>query len=402
MDPGNVELDWLTGIVARPGDDISVSSSRARPKAGFAEAERFAILPNAVRPRLLLPLASPKAAARALASPGYGSGRLDRIGRAAVRAGLRVGVAQRLLRTRLSLSVRTDAAGEPPAELLLTQHLRDVLGRRDVEAAIRVGPTRPNRKPVIQVITHEGEVVAYAKVGWNPLTRSLVETEAGVLRDLEARLLESFAAPRILHFGRWHELAVLVIAPLAARPWSKTGMPLGLLTAALDEIVSLRQETGPRRLSEAAYWTQRRERIASVGAPALADIAERIERRYGSAGLTLGGWHGDWAPRNVGVLGDRLAIWDWERSQGVAPVGLDAAHFDLHVGLGQLGHRSDEAAEYAVARRGPMLGTRDTGDDPRLLVGLAVLEMCLRWEEGRHAGLEGPPPHLRALEKIVP
>ena len=58
-----------------------------------------------------------------------------------------------------------------------------ILGVPRVEVAVSIGrQLRPNLKPVLQIMTPEGDVLAYAKLGWNPLTRSLVENEAAVLR----------------------------------------------------------------------------------------------------------------------------------------------------------------------------------------------------------------------------
>ena len=78
--------------------------------------------------------------------------------------------------------VRTGPAVDPAMDLVGSV-LPRVLGVPRVEVAVSIGrQLRPNLKPVLQIMAPEGDVLAYAKLGWNPLTRSLVENEAAVLR----------------------------------------------------------------------------------------------------------------------------------------------------------------------------------------------------------------------------
>ena len=44
-----------------------------------------------------------------------------------------------------------------------------------VELAVRVGADRPNGKPVVQVMRPSGESLGFGKVGWNDLTRGMVD-----------------------------------------------------------------------------------------------------------------------------------------------------------------------------------------------------------------------------------
>ena len=74
---------------------------------------------------------------------------------------------------------------ERPAHLL-TEHLREIFGRRDLELAVILGVPRLNRKPVLQVLASDGTVVGYVKAAWNDLTAALVRNEARVLADLGA------------------------------------------------------------------------------------------------------------------------------------------------------------------------------------------------------------------------
>ncbi|MDP8910952.1 MAG: hypothetical protein M3M94_02660 [Actinomycetota bacterium] len=388
MTRATTELEWIR-LILGGGRSPGAEASGARSEPSVPE-ESFAVFPSAANPRLLLPLTSTKAAASALRTRGYGVRAPARIGRAAARIGVRTGVAQRVLRTRVSLS------HERPAPLVA--HLRDVLGRADLEIAIRLGRLRPNRKPVVQILTRDGETLAFAKLGWNGVTRELVANETRVLLGLseQARAPRAFVAPRVVHGGRWRDLEVLVLSPLAGVPFTPRRARRDPPVEATREIAAL-EHLRSARLADSDYWRSRRSRIEHTERSGLGEIAERLEARYGGATIPFGAWHGDWTPWNIASRGRVVSVWDWERSGELVPVGLDAAHYDLHLAL------AARNLESASIRGGPMLKALRTAFDVQsLLVALDLLEMSLRREEGRQAGMElAESPHRRALERLV-
>src|SRR5205823_1282440 len=134
-----------------------------------------------------------------------------RAGTAAAAAALGTGLPQRLGRSRLVICVEGNVSDSELPDLVLRHHLARVLGAESVQLAVRVGATRPNGKPVVQVADRSGRVLAYAKVGWNDLTGPLVAAEAAALDALAAgEPPRSFRVARLLHAGGWHgnQLAV--------------------------------------------------------------------------------------------------------------------------------------------------------------------------------------------------
>ena len=68
---------------------------------------------------------------------------------------------------------------------------------------------RPNLKPVLRTMkSPEGAVLAYAKLGWNPLTRALVQNEAAALRAWSQASPRSLSVPQLLFEGVWNEMAI--------------------------------------------------------------------------------------------------------------------------------------------------------------------------------------------------
>jgi hypothetical protein len=365
--------------------------------------ETFGVLPTAARPYLVVTLASRRAAAASLRGPSYGKRRI-RIARALLRMGLRTGLAQHVLRDRLSIPAAEEDADSFEDDLYLTDHLMEIFGRGDIALAVRVGRVRPNRKPLIQVLTPDGNVLAYVKVGWNALTRRLIANETRVLAELERRSsFDVFEVPRILHHGDWREHAILVLSPLHGRSFRQTRSYIAAAAAAMNEISRL-SAGGEAPLAESAYWQTTKERVtAAANGVALAHLADVLEDRYGAEDLRFGWWHGDWTPWNMARRGDRLAIWDWERSGDGVPVGLDAAHFDFQVALRAARGDSRAALRRTLGGKAPLLSTLPPWPDGhRLLLTLHLLEMSVRREEGRQAGLSPPDStYLPALAALL-
>ena len=398
-DPHLADLDWIAAILCAPPIDASVTRSGSADTDGIVQS--LGIFPSAAQPRLLLSLESARATAALLRGGSHAREIRVRLGRVLLRGGLRVGLAQRVLRDRLQFVV-DETQGDAPglADMLLSEHLAEVLGRRDLSFAVRLGRVRPNRKPLIQVVSREGTPVGYVKVGWNALTKGLVAREAEVLQEVGGAPRAAFAAPRILYQGTWHELELLALAPLEGR-LVRGSRHLGEVMAAMLEIARL-SDAEERPLAESPYWRSLRDRMAALEAGQdLTELAERVEARWGAELLAFGSWHGDWTPWNMARGNGTLAVWDWERSRPGIPAGLDAAHFDLQVALAENRHRWELALPTVLDGDEGLLVRLPDASEPRLLVALDLLEMALRAAEGRAAGITSEDriyaPALRAL-----
>jgi hypothetical protein len=391
------ELSWLARLLwgAR---GVEVSAGRPLP-AGHRVEAAWGILPDRTRPRLLVPLGSPRAAATAMLQFNNAMTQPSRLAKAAVAAGLRTGGLQLLLRGRRQV-LEVGGVGHPRTTAdgpSLTEYLGDALGAREVCLAITVGSVRPNRKPVLQILRPDGATLGYAKLGWNDLTRRLVRREAERLRALEACPPRQFQVPRLLHQGTWTGLDVTVGSPLPHRLWRRGRRFAPPPPTATREVVGL-GGAEEASLAASAYWRQLRERLAAVGAAVgeserslLDGVARRLVGRYGDSTLTFGTWHGDWAPWNMGWSGRRLVVWDWERSADLVPVGFDLVHFLFRtaVGMGR-----DTAAAAAFAQRAgtgglSLLGQRREAEE--LILTLYLLEMVCRYAEAEVSTVTGDP-----------
>ncbi len=95
--------------------------------------------------------------------------------------------------------------------------------------------------------------------------------------------------------------------------------------------------------------------------------------------MSLGGWHGDWGPWNMGMGDGVLQLWDWERYDAEVPLGFDGVHFIAQPV--RPGHRDEQLQEDRFLRS--VSPTLDIfGVDPAshdLIVRLYLLEMAVRY-----------------------
>jgi hypothetical protein len=290
-------------------------------------------------------------------------------------------VAQRLLPDRIDVSVRGAAR-------LLTGELEDCFGRRPLHMAVLLGPPRLNRKPVLQLLSDDGEVVGYVKAAWNDLTRALVDNEAAVLRRLATEPGDAFIAPEVIHHGPWGPLTLLATTAL---PNTVKVSEARVFDPPLDVIAAI-AATGPRyesTLGASEYWADVRRRLA--GHPAadgiLGDVVDHVEARSGDAVLPFGAWHGDFTPWNMARTPAGIYVWDWERS-APAPLGLDLLHFLFQTVCRFDGRKPTESVEICRERTPEpltQLGLPPGSDDA--LWNVYRMELLFRYEEARETGV---------------
>jgi hypothetical protein len=391
------ELAWLREVLWGPTPDVEVVVGRGTP-AGFRPLAEWAILPDRRRPRVLVPLASRRAAAAAVRQYSDGMTQRARLAKALVGLGLRSGGLQLLLTRRGSVLRAGGAAADAAKGTLLHDYLAEALGRRDLATAIVLGPVRLNRKPVLQLVDVRGEPVGYMKVGWNDLTRRLVRNEAAMLARLAELRPRTFAAPQLLHHGQWHGLEVTVSAALPHRLW-RHGRRYRLPPLAATQEIAALGGVDRATLGDSVWWHELQRRLGPLrqratdrAAAVLATVLESLGREAAGVRLAFGTWHGDWGPWNMRATPDRLLVWDWERSGDGVPVGLDLLHFGYLTGVQGLRRPPAEAAAASLRGAAPMLG--GLGQEPdagELLLDLYLLELFCRASEAEASVITGRP-----------
>jgi hypothetical protein len=362
----------------------------------------FVAVPDARRPRLLVPTGSRRVAAAAVHRYAQPSTRTARLKRDLAAAALRTGASGALLRDRLTV------CGPPDADTI-NGYLHRVLGR-DLALSVHIGPARANRKPVLQLLTPAGETVAFAKLGVNTLTNRLVRAEATALTTLAATGLSHVVTPRVLHIGQWRGHQILVQEALPT--WRPRRPVDSRLPQAMREVAYCLGTTR-EPLAASPYWKGLRDRLDRVStmdeARSLALAADLLVARTGDTRIEFGAWHGDWAPWNMAALADTVLVWDWERFTPGVPVGFDAAHHELQVRL-ERGEQAEPAVDAMLARCDRLLAPFDVPPaSARVTALLYLVDLAARYladrqaEAGARLGVLGSwllPVLVRRVEEL--
>lgn len=307
--PPQAPLDILALLF--PGDRPRVSGRGVRPAT--PGHRRLLALPHVADVRVFLP-DDARGASGAFRRARHPVGLRGRTITALGTAGLRWGVG-RLLPSHVEVS----AAGS----------IEEELSRRfegSVEVAIFLGPERANRKPVLQVISERGELLAVAKMGVNPLTDGLAVREAGALRRWAGVSSDVITTPELIADFTWgpHQLVAQSVLPIPHRPAPPRSQILQRAVREIASVGGVRQH----RLSGSPYEGSVRDQVARVADQdlrAAISVALRDLSTDGSI-LAFGAWHGDFSPWNVAAHEGRVLVWDWERFDDDVPVGFDALH----------------------------------------------------------------------------
>jgi hypothetical protein len=362
----------------------------------------YLVVPDARRPKLLVPSGSRRVAAAAVRRYAEPQSRSAKLKRDAVVAAVRTGASAVLLRDRVRVT--------GPFSSSIDGYLSEQLGR-ELSVSVHIGPARANRKPVLQLIGPEGDTFGFVKLGTGPLTKQLVQAETAALNELAGCGLTGLTAPRVLHAGEWRGLQVLVQSALPV--WLPRA-PLTqrrLVAAMLDIAGCCGYTSGP--LDESGYWAQLRGRLAAVGdrseGAGLGAAAELLVKHAGDTVFRYGAWHGDWAPWNMANLADGLLVWDWERFTTGVPMGFDAIHHELQKRIQSTGDAQD-AVEQTVRRAGELLapfGVPVIGREVTAL--LYLVDLAVRYltdrqaEAGARLGVLGTwllPVLIRRVEEL--
>ncbi|MBM3676103.1 MAG: hypothetical protein FJW88_14415 [Actinobacteria bacterium] len=330
---------------------------------------------NLHRSSLLLPTGAPRAAACALERRSARTPAWSIAGRRVISATLR-GLAT------------LDRRPAPPATSPIMQWIATELDRSDLAVVALLGPPRPNDKPVLQVVDHAGTTLAWAKIGWSPLTCRLVEHETRVLADLRP-LDPRLRVPTPIAATTIDGCSIALHSALPVWEGSHQGVEPDVvwLTRAIAETGS----TSTAMVGESAYFAHLCERVARVEpAPArdtVTRVTDGILAAVGDVPVHCGRFHGDLSPWNLDWQTEGVLVWDWERSEDELPVGLDTVHFSVQEHVG--------APLADVARTAATTYTTAVGQDPRLAVLLErayPLEIFLRREEEQREASAGADP----------
>lgn len=331
--------------------------------------------PTASNPELLLPLGSAAAGAAALRRFHDGRTRNERVKTVAATALARVGLLRFAPGERVEISSFT-----------LVEQINEALGENDVQIAITLGPRRRNRKPVLQLLRRNGDTIGFAKVGWSPFTRALVENEAHWLERLAGAVPDEICIPTVLARIDGDDRTIVVSSALDTSLRAGLGGRLSSHT-----ITRLARCLGTDRVRFTELPLLEALRAGRVGE--LIDV-DCLLRRHGDVEVELGTWHGDLTPWNTSTVDGVSRVWDWEFADAHRPVGFDLLHNAFELVRRQRSH-NEEAALVAVRDQADAI-LAPIGQPSAATLDLYLCELIMR--EARLTGEGWDPEELGPLE----
>jgi len=382
-------ISWVAEVIfGRDGEQPPVAQTDV--PAGYQAIYSLLAIPTIQKPYALLP-SDRRAASESIKDLGNPVHRSARLAERALGIAFQTGVVQQLVDKRVYFSIPT--ATRSPEFVDLLDHLGSVFGRRDISIAVILGRERPNRKPILRIMTPDGLCLGFAKIGFNDVSRPLVASEARTLRRL-AKLdppPRTFRVPAVLDYRRHGENEVLLLSPLPRPPVLERSRLQPPLDAARELAALTGTETD--QLLRSRYWRSLKERVMAVAddtpsSRLLGHGIDLVEAEFGAREMLFGSWHGDWIPWNMCHAGGVLHIWDWERFKSPAPVGLDVARFDFDVRVKIRKEMPRRAIHRSALDLGPFLEAAGApSGNARAYAILHLIEMVLRYQESATAGV---------------
>lgn len=298
------------------------------------------------KPRLLIPLASPRVQALSLGlySPGSSRGKLFKwFGRIAAAVGL-----MKMAGRFLAAPVDTFKATDDVRPILdgdvfeaLQSAWEELLGKGPVSVALSLGGPNHYRKVTALVFDQRAKPLAFAKVGCTPQAGCLIANERMALETFRSMTMQSAVIPALLGHGKIGPASwMLQSALLAGSP-----SPVVLQNEHIDFLADLSLSTTKvMPLRAAGVWKQlhgvlnkpvlqiksgfeaERSFISELVCLFHAFSSEDFERSWPVTAA-----HGDFAPWNMRLTDGKIALFDWEYFLPAAPAGWDLLYFIFRV-----------------------------------------------------------------------
>ena len=339
------------------GGDLTIVAGR-RPPEGYRVVEQFVVAPSLRRARMLLPAGSRAARAGALRQYNQLRPPQVRAGRAALAAAAKLGLDGMLASQPLSVCAPVGLDDQGLADQSITHWLTHQLALGPLHTAIGVGSTSPNQKPTLQLFLPDGTPAGFAKIGWNDVTREMVDNEARALELLHDGRLSGPTAPTPLLAAPWRDLSVLATRPMPLSLRRKRPADCPAPQLRLSDVSPLAGKPADARLStwwasiaDRSRWVTSQAGSTSEDNDVIRKALSYLEVELSRQPLSTGPWHGDWVYWNMALLNGDMWVWDWEHFGADAPLGFDEFHYHFQSLFVVKRRPVDEAMAYARGLR---------------------------------------------------
>ncbi|MEQ8171725.1 MAG: hypothetical protein ABRQ38_22735, partial [Candidatus Eremiobacterota bacterium] len=274
----------------------------------------------------LLPMTSSKIEKKSLEI--YNAQNLKaKIARRLLETGLILDITQHFL-PKIHMIIKKEISDTKLSNILLLEHIKEIMGYKTLYFAISSGTPGHHRKPVIQMITDDGIILGYVKIGWNEGTNTLVQNEARILREINTSF-NTFLVPRVIYSNSWNGRYLCIQSSpegkIETAPQTMNPNYMGII----KEMSNFHIRKIP--LKESLFWKNLIKNIDKIYnhyyLHILKNGIKKIDEWIGNETLPFHFRHGDFAPWNAKIVNGQLFLFDWEYAELEALPALDLFHF---------------------------------------------------------------------------
>jgi len=244
---------------------------------------------------------------------------------------------------KLFRSQQINLRSSPMADQLRRQ-IEAVFHRDNTALAISTGTPGPFRKITACIISEDGKILGYAKIGNSALAIRRIKHEATVLKKLgfDKEIAESggletnikIFMPECLYDGEVGKSYVLIQSP----PQFEGKMGDRFFNQKYGEIIRTLTGLGFVRLKlgESRFLKSLKSEIEDYSVlfrESLREGLRHLEKGLGEEEMIFCLSHGDFAPWNMLWQKNHVFLFDWESAVLEAPAGLDLMHFLFQTGF---------------------------------------------------------------------
>lgn len=194
--------------------------------------------------------------------------------------------------------------------------------------ALFTGTPGPDRKLVLWYSTRSSRSY-FLKIALTTPGINNLHQEAQALRQVQRVPFLELETPRL----KSHSGAVLIQEDMGLADGRQITQLADFPSGALQEMVSRNWHTQP--LQQADFWLQARETASElwitndprIPVSLLSKLEQLMRSINEQSPVAMAAAHGDFTPRNVMLIGDRLCVVGWSRYQAELPGLYDLFHF---------------------------------------------------------------------------
>ncbi len=308
----SVNLKKYTGIAMGESDAKTCALLKHN---GFAYQYRLSGFPSIDAPRCLVSLSSPDASSLGfdLYTPQRWHGKAAKLmASVKLKAGQLFGLGQFLL----------VALREPPD---LERQCESWTKSKIVGFNLTTGENGPFQKTTVQAAGKNGCALLYLKFSNKEKAEKRIKNEARILSTLNSRVSSQPHVPFLYFTGELNGQQILAQSALKGQKGSKFLTPLvfSFMEKLVDGTVAI--------MAGLPLWQEIKNRVLSYSS--LAGFWPGIEKQLVQASIPLTVMHGDFAPWNTKVHGDKLKVFDWESARIKGLPFFDIFHYLLQYGF---------------------------------------------------------------------